>query len=94
MNKTILNQLTRISPFSDIPTTVQVVALADHADGNAYELASVPTATGQAFITALQMLNDNADHVCILSITDYNTHEHTHFGLAPYSINISKGIFA
>jgi len=93
MNKTILNNLiTAQLPTTD--PTVQVVALADHEDGNAYELVSIPTTTGQAFYTALNMLNDNADHVCILSTEDYTAHEHTHFGLAPYSINISKGIFA
>ena len=93
MNKAILNNLIT----AQLPTkeqTVQVVALADHEDGNAYELVSIPTTTGQAFYTALNMLNDNADHVCIISTEDYTTHEHTYFGLAPYSINISKGIFA
>jgi hypothetical protein len=93
MNTAILNNLIT----GQLPTkeqTVQVVALADHEDENAYELVSVPTTTGQAFYTALNMLNDNADHVCILSTEDYTAHEHTHFGLAPYSINISKGIFA
>ena len=93
MNKAILNNL--IS--AQLPTkeqTVQVVALADHEDGNAYELVSIPTPTGQAFYTALNMLNDKADHVCILSTEDYTEHPHTYFGLAPYSINISKGIFA
>lgn len=93
MNKAILNSLIT----AQLPTkeqTVQVVALADHEDGNAYELVSIPTTTGQAFYTALNMLNDNADHVCILSTEDYTAHEHTHFALAPYSINISKGIFA
>ena len=93
MNKAILNNLIT----AQLPTkeqTVQVVALADHEDGNAYELVSIPTTTGQAFYTALNMLNDNADHVCILSTDDYSFYDHTYFALAPYSINISKGIFA
>ena len=50
--------------------------------------AQLPTKEQTVQVVAL------ADHVCIISTEDYTTHEHTYFGLAPYSINISKGIFA
>ena len=73
---------------------VHVCGLADHEDGNAYEVVCVYVYTTTAFTTALQMLNDFADHVLILSDEDYTDHPHTYNDLAPYSICISKGAHA
>ena len=74
--------------------TVYVVGLTDHADGNAYVAELSECSTKDAFDIAVRMLT-KSDHVCIIDLADYDKlAEHTYFTLAPYSINISKGIYA
>ena len=82
--------------FLNQPTEVRVhvCGLADHEDGNAYEIACHFVPYTDAFITALQLLTDNCDQVCIIDDDNYMKLHHTYFDLAPYSINISKGIHA
>lgn len=82
--------------FLNHPTEerVHVCGLADHDDGNAYEVACHFVPLADAFTTALQLLHDSSDQVCIIDDEKYITIPHTYIDLAPYSINISKGIHA
>lgn len=82
--------------FLNQPTEerVHVCGLVDHEDGNAYEVACHFVPYTDAFITALQLLNDRCDQVCIIDDDNYMKIPHTYIDLAPYSINISKGIHA
>ena len=81
--------------FINHPTDdrVHVCGLVDHEDGNAYEVACHFVPCRDAFPVALQLLKE-CDQVCIVDDDHYNTIPHTYFDLAPYSINISKGIHA
>lgn len=81
--------------FLNQPTEerVHVCGLADHTDGNAYEIACHFVPCSDAFRVALQLLQE-CDQVCIVDDDNYNTIPHTYFDLAAYSINISKGIHA
>ena len=73
---------------------VHVVGLADHEDCNAYEIAAHFVELPYAFTTALRLLSESADHVCIVDDEAYTAHHHDFLSLAPYSINISKGVHA
>lgn len=82
--------------FLNHPTEerVHVCGLADYEDGNAYEVACHLVPLTDAFTTALQLLHDSSDQVCIIDDDNYKVIPHTYIDLAPYSINISKGIHA
>lgn len=84
--------------FLNIPTQiddkVHVVGLADHEDGNAYEIAAHFVPLADTFITAIRLLSESADHVLIVDDAAYIDHPHTFLDLAPYSIHITKGIHA
>ena len=82
--------------FLNQPTEehVHVCGLVDHADGDDYEVACHFVPLADAFVTALQLLHESSDHVCIIDDENYLKLEHTFIHLAPYSINISKGIHA
>jgi hypothetical protein len=70
---------------------VHVCGLIDSADGDAHEVACYLVPLTDAFVTALQLLHDSSDHVCIIDDENYTRLEHTYTSLAPYSINISAG---
>ncbi len=73
---------------------VLVVGLTDHADGMAYATEKHLVSLPDAFTTCLELLT-RCDHTCIISASDYHKlQEHNYVDLAPYSINISKGIYA
>ena len=82
--------------FINHPTDdrVHVCGLVDHEDGNAYEVACHFVPLTDAFTTALQLLHDSSDQVCIVDDDNYMKIPHTYIDLAPYSIHISKGIHA
>lgn len=84
------------TPFLNQPIEerVHVCGLVDHEDGNAYEVACHFVPLADAFTTALQLLGDSSDQVCIIDDDNYINIPHTYIDLAPYSINISKGIHA
>lgn len=84
------------TPFLNHPTEerVHVCGLVDHEDGNAYEVACHFVPLADAFTTALHLLHDSSDQVCIIDDDNYINIPHTYIDLAPYSINISKGIHA
>lgn len=79
-----------------------IIGLNDNTDGNAYlaehhELIMPKPFTtenlGCFFEQALKMLN-TCDHVCIVDDETYSLHDHDLISIAPYAINISKGIYA
>ena len=84
--------------FLNIPTKIEdkvhVIGLADHEDGDAYEIAAHYVPLTDAFVTAIRLLSESADHVLIVDDATYMKHPHTHLNLAPYSIHITKGIYA
>lgn len=82
--------------FLNQPTKerVHVVGLADHEDGDAYEIAAHFVPLADAFVTAIRLLSESADHVLIVDDEAYNNHAHSLLDLVPYSIHITKGIHA
>ena len=59
--------------FINHPTDdrVHVCGLVDHEDGNAYEVACHFVPLTDAFTTALQLLHDSSDQVCIVDDDNY-----------------------
>ena len=84
--------------FLNIPTKIEdrvhVIGLADHEDGDAYEIAAHFVPLADAFVTAIRLLSESADHVLITDDEAYLWYSHTLLHLAPYSIHITKGIGA
>ena len=72
---------------------VYILGLNDHPDGNAYQNEKKFVDLPYAFTTALDMLT-RCDHVCITDSDSYDSQSHDYQSIAPYSINISKGIYA
>lgn len=84
--------------FLNIPTKIEdrvhVIGLADHEDGDAYEIAAHYVPLTDAFVTAIRLLSESADHVLITDDEAYTRYTHTFLSLAPYSIHITRGIGA
>ena len=75
-------------------SSVLVVGVTDHADGMAYATEKHEVSLPDAFTACLELL-ERCDHACIISEDDYfSLKDHNYADLAPYSINISKGIYA
>ncbi len=72
---------------------VYVLGLNCHEDGNAYQDEKHYVELPYAFTVALDVLT-RCDHVCITDYETYDAQAHDYLSLAPYSINISKGINA
>lgn len=76
-----------------LDSMMHVLAYDDHADGNTYLAHETLVELPYVFTTALALLAQH-DNVCITDPASYDEHTHDFYTIAPYSINMSLGLYA